>query len=150
MSTKAIPILVSGAGAQVGAHVVKSMAPEYEVIHFTFAAAATKEIPLLLKREVPKDPSSDLGSGNWDVFPKALVFGGAYKDEMIEDVRKAVAQTEGVKRIPWLRVDNNKPHPPPETGADYASLIVSRLKAMLMKLEDEGKFDADDDSLYLF
>ncbi|KAK7063651.1 hypothetical protein R3P38DRAFT_3382477 [Favolaschia claudopus] len=118
MSTKAIPILVSGAGAQVGAHVVKSMAPEYEVIHFTFAASATKEIPLLLKGE-------------------ALVFGGAYKDEMIEDVRKAVAQTEGQA---------------PETGADYASLIVSRLKAMLKKLEDEGKFDAasDDDSLYLF
>ncbi|KAK7046366.1 hypothetical protein R3P38DRAFT_2873468, partial [Favolaschia claudopus] len=144
MSTtvKPIPILVTGVAVAVGSRVIQAVKPEYEVVHFTLAPAATKEIPLLLKGQAPKDPSSDLGSGNWDVFPKALVFGGGYTDEMIEAVQKAVAaETEGVKRIPWLRVDSSIPHP--TDPAEYAPFVTKRLKATLKKLEEEGKFDAD-------
>ncbi|KAJ7239786.1 hypothetical protein B0H12DRAFT_1135745 [Mycena haematopus] len=149
MSTaKPIPILVTGAAERVGSVVVASVKPEYEVIHFTLAASAPTEIPILLKGEVPSPSSSRLGSGEWSLFPKAIVFGGAYDDAQIEKVRRAVAETPGTKRIPWLRVDNNLPHPP--VGPDYAAAIVGRMKAMLSKLEGEGKFDVDDDSIYFF
>ncbi|KAF8215627.1 hypothetical protein K438DRAFT_1798993 [Mycena galopus ATCC 62051] len=149
MSTaKPIPILVTGAAERVGSIVVSSMPPEYEVIHFTLAAAANKEIPLLLKGEVPNPSSSNLGSGNWSVFPKAVVFGGAYEDGQIEDLRKLVAETVGTRRIPWLRVDSNLPHPP--IGPEYAANIIERAKAMLGKLEGEGKLDVEDDSIHFF
>ncbi|KAF7347163.1 hypothetical protein MVEN_01470800 [Mycena venus] len=149
MSTvKPIPIIVTGGTEKIGSVVVASMKPEYEVIHFTLAAEATKEIPLLLKGEVPSPSSSSLGSGNWSVFPKAILFGGAYKDEMIEDVRGAVAKTAETKRIPWLRVDSNLPHPP--LGPEYGAAIVERAKAILGKLEAEGKLDVEDDSIHLF
>ncbi|KAJ6457361.1 hypothetical protein C8R45DRAFT_1033485 [Mycena sanguinolenta] len=149
MSTaKPIPILVTGAAETIGSAVVASMKPEYETIHFTLAASSVTEIPLLLKGEVPDPRSSSLGSGDWSTFPKAIVFGGAYEDAMIDAVRKAVAETSGTKRIPWLRVDSNRPHPP--IGPEYAAAIVARTKAMLAKLESEGKFDAEDDSIYLF
>lgn len=117
-------------------------------IHFTLAAAATTEIPLLLKGEVPSPSSSSLGSGNWSAFPKAIVFGGAYQDADVEELRKLVAATPGTRRIPWLRVDSTLPHPPP--GPEYAKAVVVRLKAMLAKLEEEGKFDVEDDSVYMF
>ncbi|KAF8215623.1 hypothetical protein K438DRAFT_1560668 [Mycena galopus ATCC 62051] len=148
LTSKPIPILVTGGAERVGSIVVSTMQPEYEVIHFTLAAASTTEIPLLLQGEVPSPSSSNLGSGNWSVFPKAIVFGGAYEDGQIEDLRKLVAETVGTRRIPWLRVDNNLSHPP--IGPEYAALIVERAKAMLSKLEGEGKFDVEDDSIYLF
>ncbi|KAJ7239800.1 hypothetical protein B0H12DRAFT_1025071 [Mycena haematopus] len=149
MSTgKPIPIIGSGAAETVGSIVVASAKPEYEAIHFTLATSALTEIPLLLKGEVPNPSSSSLGSGDWSVFPKAIVFGGAYDDTQFEEVRKAVAKTSGTKRIPWLCVDNNLPHPP--VGPDYAVVVARRMKAMLNKLEGEGKFDVDDDSIYFF
>ncbi|KAJ6512721.1 hypothetical protein C8R45DRAFT_796705, partial [Mycena sanguinolenta] len=134
-----IPILVTGATEQVGSYVVANMKPEYETIHFTFAASAAAEIPLLLKGEVPS-PSSSLGSGNWSTFPKAILFGGAYTDEQIEALRTSVANTPGTKRIPWFRVDTSIPHPPFRTE-EYAAAIVARAKAMLSKLENDGKLD---------
>ncbi|KAJ7871197.1 hypothetical protein B0H14DRAFT_2345337 [Mycena olivaceomarginata] len=150
MSTaKPIPILVTGRAEQVGALVISGLQPEYEVIHFTLAATATTEVPLLLKGEVPSPSSSSLGSGNWSAFPKAIVFGGAYEDSQIEEVRRAVAETAGTKRIPWLRVDRNLPHPP--TGSpEYAASVVERMKALLGKLQAEGKLDVEDDSIHLF
>ncbi|KAF7340958.1 hypothetical protein MSAN_02081100 [Mycena sanguinolenta] len=148
MSTaKPIPIIVTGASEEVGSVVVPSMKPEYEAIHFTLAASSLTEIPLLLKGEVPNPSSSKLGCGDWSTFPKAIVFGGAYQDSLFEAVRKAVAETPGTKRIPWLRVDSSRPHPP--IGPEYAAAVVARTKAMLSKLESEGKFDAEDDSIYL-
>ncbi|KAF7340990.1 hypothetical protein MSAN_02084400 [Mycena sanguinolenta] len=144
-----IPILVSGAHEKTGSGVAASLKPEYEVIHFTLMTAATTEIPLLLKGEVPSPSSSSLGSGNWSTFPKAVVFGGAYDDAQIEAVRKAVAEAPGTKRIPWLRVDMRVPHPPVDTP-EYAVAVVGRMKALLGKLEGEGKFDAEDDTVYFF
>ncbi|KAJ7360848.1 hypothetical protein DFH08DRAFT_360188 [Mycena albidolilacea] len=149
MSTaKPIPILVTGGTEKVGTIVISRLQPEYEVIHFTLAATATTEVPILLKGEVPSPSSSNLGSGNWSAFPKAIVFGGAYEDSQIEDVRRAVAETDGTKRIPWLRVDRSLPHPP--IGPEYAAVIVDRMKALLGKLEGEGKLDVEDDSIHLF
>jgi hypothetical protein len=59
-----------------------------------------------------------------------------------------VAATPGTRRIPWLRVDSTLPHPP--LGPEYAKAVVERVKAMLAKLEEEGKFDVEDDSVYMF
>ncbi|KAF7340959.1 hypothetical protein MSAN_02081200 [Mycena sanguinolenta] len=129
------------------AHTLEHISLGFSVIHFTLAASSLTEIPLLLKGEVPNPSSSSLGSGNWSTFPKAIVFGGAFEDAQIEALRKAVTETPGTKRIPWLRVDWSRPHPP--IGPEYAAAIVERTKAMLSKLESEGKFDVEDDSIYL-
>ena len=110
--------------------------------------SCTKEIPLLLKGEVPSSPSDQLGSGNWSGFPKAILFGGGYTDKDIAAVRKAVAEVEGARKIPWLRVDSTKPAPPP--GPGYGAAIVSRAKEELRKLEAEGVLDSNDDSIRLF
>ncbi len=118
------------------------------VIHFTFLDSCTKEIPLLLKGEVPSNPDGQLGSGNWSVFPKAILFGGGYTDNDIAAVRKAVAEVDGARKIPWLRVDVTKPAPP--VGPGYGAAVVARAKEELKRLEAEGVFDSNDDSIRLF
>ncbi|KAJ7359472.1 hypothetical protein DFH08DRAFT_952601 [Mycena albidolilacea] len=79
---KPIPTIITGASEEIGGVVVPSMKPGYEVIHFTLAVEAATEIPLLLKGEVPTHSSSSLGSGNWSVFPKVILFGRAYNNEV--------------------------------------------------------------------
>ncbi|KAJ6483128.1 hypothetical protein C8R45DRAFT_871014 [Mycena sanguinolenta] len=152
MSTaKPILVLVTGASERIGSVAVARI-PRIPIrilrvaaIHFTLAASSVTEIPFLLKGEVPNPSSS---SANWSTFPRAIVFGGAYEDTLFEAVRKTVAGTPGTKRIPWLRVDTNRPSPP--IGPEYAAAGVARMNAMLSKLESDGKFDAEDDSMYLF
>ena len=127
MVSKSIPILVTGQTRHVGAAVIAAFKPDFEgilpaisppnimikiweplkaltvnaaVIHFTLIDSCTKEIPLLLKGEVPSSPSGQLGSGNWSGFPKAILFGGGYTDKDIAAVRNAVAEVEGAKKNP--------------------------------------------------
>ncbi|KAH8880576.1 hypothetical protein GQ53DRAFT_703759 [Thozetella sp. PMI_491] len=149
MASRTIPIILSGATEVVGTRVVAGLKPEYEVIHFTLANAGAKEIPLLLKGEVPTAPSSALGSGNWSTPPKAVVFGGAWDDKSIADLRKAAAETPGTRRIPWLRVDANKPHPP-HNGPEYGKHIMERLRGLLKELESDGKLNEGDDTVHFF
>jgi hypothetical protein len=117
------------------------------VIHFTLAAAIDHELPLLLVGQTPDPPSSELGTGNWDEPPRALLLGGAYGDEDIARLQKLVDDTPDARRIPWLRVDSTKKGPSP--GPEYAIWVVSRLQEVLKKLEAEGKLNGEDSGVYL-
>lgn len=100
-----------------------------------------------MKGEVPAEPSSTIGSGNWATPPQALIFGGGYSDEDIEEVQKLIEQTPGVRRIPWIRVDKTKTVGAPGTR-EYAMGITKRIKDLLAKLSDEGKLGDGQGGLY--
>jgi hypothetical protein len=119
-------------------------------VHFTLAEAAETEIPGLFAGRVPNPASSDLGSGNWSTFPKCFIFGGGYTDERIDKLRKLVAQEPGAKKIPWLRVDASKPHPPLGPDGAYGRAILERTTAKLAEMKGEGKLDDNegDDGIY--
>jgi hypothetical protein len=64
--------------------------------------------------------------------------GGGYSDEEIEEIRKASA---GIKNIPWLRPDTNKPAPP--LGPEYGKAMVARIKKMVKDLHKKEKMAQD-------
>ncbi|PSR85721.1 hypothetical protein BD289DRAFT_453124 [Coniella lustricola] len=144
MSTKATPILVAGRGESVATVVVEHIQPEYEVIHVALAANIENELPLLLQNKIPEDDkrSSFLGSGNWSTPPKAVVFGGAFTDDLIEKLQKLVAETKGSRNIPWLRVNAKIVGPAPGTP-EYAISVSLKVKEALQRFEAEGKLDVD-------
>lgn len=125
------------------------------VIHFALAAAIKTELPLLLTNQVPDPKSSSIGTGNWAVPPRAIVFGGAFTLADILALRELASGIENRRRIPWLRADislGNLPAPKPGVvDKAYSESILQRLKAMLGRLQGEGKLDGDgDEELYPF
>ena len=82
------------------------------------------------------------------MFPKAIIFGGAYQDKDIAALREATAKLEGARKIPWLRVDTTKPAPP--VGPSYGAFIVARAKEELRRLEADGVLESGDDSVRFF
>lgn len=114
------------------------------VIHVALAANIDNELPLLLTNTVPdKDKrSSLLGSGNWTTPPKAVVFGGAFTDDMIAHLQKLVAETKGARNIPWIRVNAQAVGPVPGSP-EYAVAVTQRVKEALQRLDAEGKLDLE-------
>lgn len=108
------------------------------MIQFTLRDKITTELPLLLKGEVPAEPSSSIGTGNWDTPPGAILFGGAYSNDDLEELQKLIQKTRGIRQIPWIRVDSTKSVGTPGTS-EYAQDITKRIKGLLAKLSDEGK-----------
>lgn len=87
--------------------------------------------------------------------PRAIVFGGAFTLADILELRELASGIENRRRIPWLRADvalGNLPAPKPGViDKAYSESILQRLKAMLGRLQGEGKLDGDgDEALYPF
>lgn len=125
------------------------------VIHFILAAAVKTELPLLLTNQVPDPKSSSIGTGNWAVPPRAIMFGGAFTLADILELRELASGIENRRRIPWLRADvalGTLPAPAPGVvDKAYSASIIQRLKAVLGRLKAEGKLDGDgDEELYPF
>lgn len=125
------------------------------VVHFALAAAIKTELPLLLTSQVPDPKSSSIGTGNWAVPPRAIVFGGAFTLADILALRELASGIENRRRIPWLRADvalGKLPAPAPGVvDKAYSDSILQRMKATLGRLQGEGKLDGDgDEELYAF
>lgn len=99
---------------------------------------------------IPNPPSSRIGTGNWATPPRAIVFGGAFGESDIAELRASVANVEGTRRIPWVYVDGSKPRPSVAGNeAGFAAFMAQRFKEGLNKLKEQGKFDGDgDDGTY--
>lgn len=112
------------------------------VIHVALAANIDNELPLLLTNTVPDADkrSSLLGSGNWSTPPKAVVFGGAFTDDMIARLRALVSATRGARNIPWIRVNAQAVGPAPGSP-EYAGAVTQRIKETLQRLDAQGKLD---------
>jgi hypothetical protein len=108
--------------------------------------AAKDELPIVLKGEIPEVRSSQLGSNNWAVPPRAILIGGAFDDAAVKELRQAVVDAGATRKIPWLHVDHSKPRPViVGNEAQYGDMIAKRFKDGLNRLRDEGKLDADGD-----
>jgi len=67
--------------------------------------------------------------------------GGGYGEEDVKVMRDAC---EGCLNVPWLLNDKSKPTGvEPGPGPEYAKIIMGRVKELLKKLENEGKFGKD-------
>lgn len=112
------------------------------VIHFVQTVDAGKQqIPALLRGDNPGSPSSTLGSKNYERTSIAIIFGAAFEDQDIQELREAVKGVKGTKRVPWLRPDTSKPTPPP--GPEYGKAMVTRIKETIKELEEKGELEGN-------
>lgn len=108
-------------------------------------SAAASEIPLLLTDRynlLPKTKST-LGTQNFAARARAVIFGGAFKDEDVKGVQASlmdagVGGSGGFPRVPILRADIRRATKP--VGPEYAVEINRRLKECLAEL----RLDRDD------
>lgn len=85
---------------------------------------------------MPSD--STLGSKNYDKTPGAILLGAGYSDQEIEGIRRVSA---GIKDVPWLKPNTNKPAPP--LGPEYGKALVARIKETVKELSDMGRMTQD-------
>lgn len=97
------------------------------------------EIPLILKREVPPNPSSTLGTGNVTDRPVAIALGRGH-NEAFEETRDAVEKAcgPGSSGLLWLKNDTTKPGPD-VLGPEYSQSVADRLKNKLKEVEARSK-----------
>ncbi|KAK8038846.1 hypothetical protein PG993_007257 [Apiospora rasikravindrae] len=139
-----IPIIVCCKTEQIGAGVIQSLKPEYHAVHLILDAEnASREIASVLRGEALLTPSNHLGSGGYDtgeaLRPRAVLFGGACDDVVIEGIGE---------EVPLLKANQAATMPP--LGPEYGRKIVQRAKACSRRLEEEGKFDETHRGVYLY
>jgi hypothetical protein len=167
---RGIPILSCGRREAVGATAIEMLKPEYEgmlvsaykslslftritlrkVIHFIMSKEdGITNIPLILSGLKPTSQQSNLGSQDFSRVPQAVLFGGGYDDITIGEIRKAVIGTQGVRKVPWLKADQQKTAMGPDPGTkEYNESIAPRVREALEKLEREGKLDGNEDGIF--
>ncbi|KAF2632678.1 hypothetical protein BU25DRAFT_417281 [Macroventuria anomochaeta] len=134
------PVILCGKTEVIGAVVIESLKPEFEVIHFIQTVSTGKAIiPSLLRGEAPNpssstSPISSLGTKNYSRPPVAVLLGAAFDDEGVKELMEAA---KGTKDVPWLRPDTSKPAPPP--GPEYGQAMVKRIKEAVRGLEERGE-----------
>ncbi|KAK7977911.1 hypothetical protein PG996_003962 [Apiospora saccharicola] len=159
-----IPIIVCCKTEQIGAGMIQSLKPEYDVVHFILNAEnASREISSILRGEAPSTPNSHLGSRRYGMGealrPRAIVSGGAHEDGIIErigeELQRLLLHTQASPptapirtKVPFLKANQTATMPP--LGPEYGKKIVQRVKACLQKLEEEGKFDGTHGGVYLY
>lgn len=78
-----------------------------------------------------------------------MLLGAGYDDTMIANMRRAVMETQGTRKVPWLKADQQKTEAGPVPGSkNYAESIGPRAKESLGKLENEGKLDGNEDGIF--
>ncbi|KAH8433845.1 uncharacterized protein LDX57_011482 [Aspergillus melleus] len=134
-----VPVILCGRSEQIGATVVEAVKPELEVIHFIMTTdTGVDEIPALLRGEKNVPANSALGSKNYDWGVEAIIFGAAYSDQAVQLLRDA---SQGLKPVPWLRVDTSKPALP--LGPEYGKALVARIKEAVKELQAKGQMNED-------
>ncbi|KFY09021.1 hypothetical protein V492_05695 [Pseudogymnoascus sp. VKM F-4246] len=144
----ALRVIVCGQTAQIANAVKAGLLPEYETIHVVFSAAAgARDIPPILSGQTP--PATDepnVGTGDYSKKADAVIVGGAYDDEKLNEMRNACADLPGNGGVVWLRPNMSTPTPP--LGPAYGKAMVDRCKACLKELELGGKLGVD--GLYFY
>lgn len=105
--------------------------------------AGKKQIPALLRGEIPNPSGSGLGSKNYERIPVAILLGAAFDDQGIQELREAA---RGTKDVPWLRPDTSKPTPPP--GPEYGKAMVMRIKETMKELEANSQLEGNGDVVW--
>ena len=106
-------------------------------------------IPRILSGLKPSSQQSSLGSQDFSQVPRAVLFGGGYDGVTVEKMRKAATETQGVRKVPWLKADQQKTARGPEPGTkEYSKSIAPRVKEALDRLEREGKLDGNEDGIF--
>jgi hypothetical protein len=96
------------------------------------------QIPALLRGETNVPSDSVLGSKNYSRGVGAIILGGGYDDEAIKILREAA---QGIKPLPWLRLDLSKSAP--SLGPEYGKALVARIKETVKRLQEDGKMEED-------
>lgn len=106
-------------------------------------------IPLLLSGSHPKDPLSQIGSGDYSRVPQAVILGGGFTAADIDQLRQAALDNENARKVPWLKANLQKTAEGPEMGTEgYAQTIPARVREAMSKLAEEGKFDGHTDGIF--
>ncbi len=120
------------------------------VVHFiTSPEDGRTNIPLILSGRGPSSQQSDLGTKDFSQVPRAIVFGGGYDDTVIDELRNTVMGTPGLKKVPWVKADQQKTAagPQPRTKA-YVEAIAPRIKEALRLLEANGSLGGSEDGIF--
>lgn len=157
-----IPIIICGATQKVATMVKSNMLPEYDgtssfpprnhiltspVVYAGYNLAATaNEVPQILSRSTPPSTSlhTQVGSNDFQIFPRAVIIGGGYSEEAFQTLFRACADacgSEAALPVPFFRVDNSitkrlaaegkGPAPP---SPEYSRAIAERLKERLREV----------------
>jgi hypothetical protein len=106
---------------------------------------------LILSGNLPKYEESSLGSKIYSRPPKAVIFGGGYDDEAIKKLRQAVASSQGVIKVPWLKADLKKTESGPTPGTEaYCASAAARMKESLKILETMGKMNGSEGEIFFW
>lgn len=123
------------------------------VVHFVNSPqAGLQDIPLVLNGEIPTSAAATggkVGSGNLSLgIPRVVVVGATYDDIWIESLRKEVVAVG--KHVLVLKPDLGGGVAPPKPSAEQAKVAAERAVKVLKKLEEEGKLDTEEDTIYLY
>ncbi|EPS33913.1 hypothetical protein PDE_08875 [Penicillium oxalicum 114-2] len=136
-----LPAILCGRRVEVGKPVADLLAPQFEVIHFcTGTEAALTEIPRLLQGHKPTSPDeTGVGSQNYNLVPRAVVFGRGYDIAEVEQIRDA-AKGCNADPVIWVTGDpDRKPGPnDPPPGPGYAQFAAEQVKKKLTEWQTEG------------
>ncbi|KAJ5151889.1 hypothetical protein N7492_010184 [Penicillium capsulatum] len=133
-----IATILCGRTEKIGAAVIAALKPEFEVIHFIMTPEAGQvQIPVLLRGEAAPS-ASELGTRDYGRKVEAIILGGGYDDEAIQQLRTAAGS---LSTVPWLRADTTKPTPP--LGPAYGECLVARIKETVKKLQAGGEMEKD-------
>ena len=108
-------------------------------------------IPALLAgKPAPAHPEiSNIGSGDYSQPPRAVLFGGAFEEATVRELRDAVRATEGARKAPWLCNDSSKTEFP-VTDPRYIAHVSQRAMDVLLKLDKEGALDGSNDDIVMY
>ncbi|KAI0872544.1 hypothetical protein GGS24DRAFT_502688 [Hypoxylon argillaceum] len=134
-----IPIALIGLHTEIGGPVAEGLRPEYDVTRFIQSyAAATTDLPPLLRGEVPPNPATNtVGSGAARPV-RAVLFGRGFTQQQAEALRAA----HGHLAPSVLWVAGSAARGPPEGSgppADAHKVVVPVFRRILEEELGEGK-----------
>ncbi|KAF2169299.1 hypothetical protein M409DRAFT_20525 [Zasmidium cellare ATCC 36951] len=146
-----IPIVVLGMTGSIGARVTARLKPEYDTIQFiTSIARAKSEISTLQAGKSPPSDTDNVGSHNFSQRPQAVIFGRAYSDEAVEELRQHCGGSEsGLAWVLSTKESRNRAAKAFPYGGDqdafnrYADKTTAVTKSLLDQLKREGKLGKD-------
>ncbi|KAF2680718.1 hypothetical protein K458DRAFT_373259 [Lentithecium fluviatile CBS 122367] len=125
-----LPVILCGRNPNIAQIVRKHMLPEYVVTHIILIlTSGVADIPLLLQGRTPPNHTTNLGSQNYNAPTVTVVTGGGFDDEDFALMKNACKTTEGIRHVPWLRPDLEKPRPTGAKAHDLNKLGADAIQA---------------------
>ncbi|KAK4503687.1 hypothetical protein PRZ48_004602 [Zasmidium cellare] len=146
-----IPIVTLGMSGAVGSRVASRLRPEFDTIQFiTSLPRAKSDLTTLLAGKSPPPDPDNVGSHNFSQKPQAVVFGRAYTDEAVEELRQHCGGSEsGLAWVMSTKEARDKVMKGFPYGGDqeafnrYADKTTAITKGVLEDLRREGKLGRD-------